>query len=156
MLAFIDYLIQWLMDNVTTTQNLTWIFGDPGASELMNLPAGYVVPLFDTIEPLSNQVDTDTYAIPILVVDDVAAYGPPIANVNAPGAFEQPGYRNLMTYGEAIRDALRNGGASITFNGIVATSQVPAINYVFINIDGKNYRGVRVALQVIQRRHRES
>lgn len=156
MLTFLNYLLSWLLENVSTSPTITWVLGDPGASQPEALPMGYVVPLFDTVKPLSAGVDTDTYAIPILIVDDVAAYGPAVPNDQAPGTNVQPGYIKLMQYGETIRDALRAGGAAITFNGVAATSNVPAINYVWIQIDGKPYRGARIALQVQQRRARSA
>jgi hypothetical protein len=156
MSQFLLYLLGWLLANVNTGSQpaITWILGDPGASAPDNLPIAYVVPLFDTVAPYSNGVDMDTYAIPILVIDDLAAYGAPIANPDAEGTLVQPGWLNLMQYAETIRDTLRDNGASITFNGVAATSTIPAINYVWVTIDNQPYRGARVALQVQQRRFR--
>lgn len=117
------------------------------------LPYAYLVPLWDNVQPLSG-IDKDTYVVPLLIVDDLHRYGPPIPNVNVPGAFEQPGYRVLMQYGQAVRSALRAGGAAITQGGIAATSQVPAITFVWVRIDNKPYRGVRLSYVVQQRRNR--
>lgn len=147
-------LLAFLLANVPMPSTMAWILGDPGMSAPTSLPFGYVPPLFDTVKAYSAQTDMDTYGIPILIVDDLHNYGPPVANANAPGTFEQPGYRKLMQYGQAVRTALRAGGAAITVEGIAATSSVPAISYVWLEIDKKPYRGVRIALQVQQRRHR--
>lgn len=117
------------------------------------LPFGYVVPLFDTVKALSG-IDMDTYAIPILVVDDLHNYGDPTPNPNAPGTLQQPGYRKLMQYGQAVRQALRAGGAGITVGGIAATSIIPAVSYAWVKVDETPYRGVRIALQAQQRRAR--
>jgi hypothetical protein len=153
--AFLDWLLAWLLANVQiSSPAITWVLGDPGVSAPTSLPLGYVPPLWDNVAPLSNGVDMDTFAVPILVVDDLAAYGAPIENTNAPGTFEQPGYRRLMQYGQAVREALRNGGAGITLEGVVATSGVPTLDYVWLTIDKKAYRAVRVALLVQQRRPR--
>lgn len=150
-----DYLLAWLFANVQiSAPAITWILGDPGVSAPTALPMAYVPPLWDNVAPLSNGVDMDTFAVPILCIDDLSAYGQPIPNANAAGTLEQPGYRRLMQYGQAIREALRFGGASITFNGVVATSGIPTIDYVWLTIDKKTYRGVRVALLVQQRRLR--
>lgn len=151
---FLDNLLAFLLANVSTSPALTWILGDPGMSAPQSLPMGYVVPLFDTVTPLSAGVDMDTYAVPILIVDDLHNYGTPVQSSHAPGTWEQPGYRKLMEMGQAVRFALRDGGAAITQDGTVATSTVPAISYVWLKIDNKPYRGVRVALQVQQRRYR--
>lgn len=151
---FLDALLAFLLTKVVTTPSISWILGDPGMSAPSSLPFGYVPPLFDTVKPLSAGVDMDTYGVPILIVDDLHNYGPPVANQNAPGTLEQPGYRKLMQFGQATRDALRDGGAAITLNGITATSTVPAITYVWAPIDNKPYRGVKVALTVQQRRAR--
>lgn len=150
-----QYLLGWLLENVDGMPGrLKWVLGDPGASKPQSLPIVFIAPLFDTVKPLSNGVDTDTYVIPILLLDDFADYGPPVENPDAAGTYVQPGYVTLMTYAESIRDALRYNGASITFNGTVATSQVPAISYPWVLIDSKPYRGARIALQVTQRRMR--
>lgn len=114
-----------------------------------------MVPLFDQVKALSG-IDMDTYVVPMLLVDDLHAYGPPVTNQNVPGALEQPGYRKLMQYGQIIRNELRAGGAGITVGGIAATTQIPAISYVWVGIDNKQYRGVRIALQVSQRRARQA
>lgn len=151
---FLDLLMAWLLAHAVTTPAMTWILGDVGMSAPTALPMAYVAPLWDGVKPYSNGVDMDTYAVPILCVDDLHNYGAPVENQNAPGTFEQPGYRKLMEYGQAIRDALRFGGESITVDGFAATSTVPAINYVWVEIDKKPYRGVRVALLVQQRRLR--
>lgn len=151
---FLDNLLAFLLAKVTTSPVITWILGDPGMSAPTALPMGYVPPLFDTVLPYSAGVDMDTYGVPIVIVDDLHNYGPPIPNVNVPDVFEQPGYRKLMQFGQATRFALRNGGAAITQGGYVATSQVPAISYVWLKIDNKPYRGVKVALEVQQRRLR--
>jgi hypothetical protein len=151
--AFLDALLAFLLANVNATPTISWILGDPGMSSPTALPFGYVVPLFDTVKPLSG-IDMDTYAIPILVVDDLHNYGDPVENVHALGTLEQPGYRKLLEYGQAVRTALRAGGAAITVDGIAATSAVPAISYVWATIDSTPYRGVRIALQVQQRRAR--
>lgn len=151
--AFLDLLLAFLFANVTTTPTITWILGDPGVSAPFALPMGYVPPLWDQVKPHSG-VDMDVYAVPILVIDDLHAYGAPIPNVNAPGTFEQPGYRKLMQYGQTVRQTLRRGGQGITVGGVLATSSIPAINYVWVTIDNKPYRGVRVALEAQQRRAR--
>lgn len=151
---FLDLLLAFLLANVTTTPGITWILGDPGMSAPTSVPMGYVPPLFDTVAGLSTGVDMDTYGVPILVIDDFHNYSEPIANAHAPGTFEQPGYRKLMQFGQAVRGALRDGGAAITQGGYVATSSIPAISYVWLKIDNKPYRGVRIALQVQQRRAR--
>lgn len=149
------HLLGWLLDNVDGMPGtFQWVFGDPGASAPQSLPIGFVAPLFDSVTPLSNGVDTDTYLIPILILDDLAAYGAPIDNPEAPGTLVQPGYLNLMDYAETVRDTLRAGGSSITFEGVAATSRVPAISYPWVVIDSKPYRGARIALQVRQRRFR--
>jgi hypothetical protein len=157
--ALLDILAAFLATNVVTTPAITWIIGDPGQSAPTSLPFGYIVPLFDTVKGYTSGlhgVDMDTYMIPILVVDDLHNYGPPTANQNAPGTFEQPGYRKLMQYGQAVRGAHRgSAGAGIVLGGSVATSAVPAISYVWVTIDSKPYRGVRVALQFQQRRSRQ-
>lgn len=150
--AFLDALLRFLLANVSLTPAIAWILGDPATSAPTSLPFGYAVPLWDSVKPLSAGVDMDTYVAPILVVDDMHAYGPPIANTNAAGAMEQPGYRKLMQYGQAVRQALRAMGPGITVGGLAATSQVPSISYVWLTIDNKAYRGVRLALQVQQRR----
>lgn len=152
--AFLDSLLAYLVAQLAGSWPTTaaFILGDPGTSAPSSLPFVYVVPLWDAVKPLSAGVDMDTYVAPILIVDDMHAYGPPIANVNVAGALEQPGYRKLMQYGQDVRAALRAGGAGITVGGIAATSQVPSISYVWLKIDNKAYRGARVALQVQQRR----
>lgn len=150
---FLDYLLGWLLVNVVTTPALTWILGDPGVSAPTSLPMAYVPPLWNSIKALSG-IDMDTYAVPILIIDDLHNYGPPIENVNAPGTLEQPGYRKLMQFGQTTRDALRAQGPGITLGGVAATSAVPAIKFVWVNIDDKPYRGVQVALVVQQRRAR--
>lgn len=154
----LDLLAAFLAANVTTTPDITWIIGDPGMSAPTSLPFGYIVPLWDSVKPLSgglHGVDMDTYAIPLLVVDDLHNYGAPVANANAAGTFEQPGYRKLMQFGQAIRAAHRGpSGAGIVLGGAVATSAIPAISYVWVKIDETPYRGVRVALQIQQRRSR--
>lgn len=153
--AYLDALLQFLVTNLLpslpTTTGL--ILGDPGTSAPNSLPFIYVVPLFDSVKPYSG-IDMDTYVIPILLVDDLNAYGAPIPNVNVPGAFEQPGYRKLMEWGQLVRQVLRASGPGITLEGIAATSQIPALSYVWASIDNKSYRGVRTALQVQQRRAR--
>ena len=116
----------------------------------------YVIGLFNTLKPLSAGVDMDTYIVPIVVLDDFSAYGPPVANVNVPDAFEQPGYRKLMQSAEAIRDELRAGGAGITLEGNIATSALPAISRVWLNIDNKTYQGMRIVVQAQQRRPRQA
>lgn len=151
---FLDALLAFLVANVVTTPAISWILGDPGMSAPTSLPFAYVPPLFNTVKPLSAGVDMDTYGVPILIVDDLHNYGPPVASTHAVGTLEQPGYRKLMQFGQATRDALRNGGAAITLNGIIATSTVPAITFVWAPIDNKPYRGVKVALTVQQRRAR--
>ena len=154
----LDALASFLAQNVQTTPAITWILGDPGMSAPTSLPFGYIVPLWDSVKPLSgglHGVDMDTYAVPLLVVDDLHNYGPPTANANAPGTLEQPGYRKLMEFGQAIRAAHRGAtGQGIVLGGAIATSTIPAISYVWAKIDGKPYRGVRVALTLQQRRSR--
>lgn len=155
---YLDALLAFLLANVDTSDignggAISWIIGDPGMGNPQSLPYGFVVPLWDNVEPLSG-IDQDTYLIPILVVDDLHKYGAPIENTNAPGTYEQPGYRVLMQMGQAVRQALRAGGKGITTGGIAATSNVPAINFVWVKIGDKPYRGVRLAYQVQQRRAR--
>lgn len=150
---FLDLLLAFLLANVSTTPTISWILGDPGTSAPTSLPMGYVPPLWDQVKAYSG-IDMDTYAVPILVIDDLHAYGPPIPNANAPGTLEQPGYRNLMRYGQTVRQALRHGGQGITVGGVAATTAIPAINYVWVTIDNTPYRGVRVALEAQQRRAR--
>lgn len=156
---FLDLLLAFLLTNVDTGSigagnAISWIIGDPGMGAPGTLPFGFVVPLWDSVQPMASGIDDDTYVVPILIVDDLHKYGPPIENVNAPGTLEQPGYRVLMQLGQAVRGALRAGGAGITVEGVVATSVVPAINFVWTKIDNKPYRGVRIAYQVQQRRAR--
>jgi hypothetical protein len=157
---FLDALLQFLITYVAPKMPsaTAFILGDPGTSAPTSLPFVYLVPLFDAVKPLSNGVDMDTYVVPMLVVDDMHQYGPPVqnANVSSPQALEQPGYRKLMQYGQTFRDELRAGGQAITQDGIAATSTVPAISYVWVKIDNKQYRGVRIALQVEQRRPRQA
>lgn len=150
---FLDLLSAFLLAHVTTSPAITWVIGDPGMAAPTSLPVGFLVPLWDHVEALSG-IDKDTYLAPILIVDDLHKYGDWVENANAPGTFEQPGYRTLMQMGQATRAALRAGGAGITINGVAATSVIPAINFVWVSIDSKPYRGVRLALQVQQRRAR--
>lgn len=154
--AFLDALMAFLVAHVAPQLPAAagLILGDPGQSAPTSLPFLYLVPLFDAVKPYSTGVDMDTYVVPMLLVDDLNAYGPPIPHENVAGALEQPGYRKLMQYGQIVRDELRAGGSAITVNGIAATSTVPAISYVWVGIDNKQYRGVRIALQVQQRRNR--
>lgn len=157
--AFLDSLIAFLAAEVVTTPAITWILGDPGMASPTSLPMGYVVPLWDSVAPCSgglHGVDMDTYAIPILVIDDLHNYGSTATpNANAPGTLELPGYRKLMEFGQTVRNALRGpNGAGIVLGGVIATSQVPAISYVWLKIDSKPYRGVRIAYQAMQRRSR--
>jgi hypothetical protein len=155
--AFLDALAAFLLAHVVPSMPSTTqvILGDPGTSAPTKLPVIYIAPLFDGVKPLSNGVDMDTYICPILVVDDLHAYGPPIPNPNVPSAFEQPGYRKLLQYGQTVRQELRAGGTAITQGGLIATSVPPAISYVWLKIDDKPYRGVRVALVAQQRRNRQ-
>lgn len=150
--AFLDSLLAFLVANVSTTPSITWILGDPSTSIPTSLPFGYVIPLWDNVKPYASMTDMDTYAVPILIVDDVHNYAPPITNVNVAGALEAPGYRKLMQYGQTVRDALRGGGAGVTVEGIAATSAVSSIRYVWPQIDKKFYRGVQLAFVVQQRR----
>lgn len=156
---YLDLLQSFLIANVITSAigdgaAVTWIIGDPGMSAPTSLPVGYLVPLWDNVAPISNGVDMDTYIVPLLIIDDLHKYGPPVENANAPGGLEQPGYRVLMQYGQATRAALRAGGAAITLDGSIATSVLPAINFVWVAIDKKPYRGVRLAVSAQQRRSR--
>ena len=154
----LDILAAFLAANVQTSPAISWIIGDPGQSSPTSLPFGYIVPLFDTVRGYSSGlhgVDMDTYGIPLLIVDDLHNYGAPVANANAAGTLEQPGYRKLMQFGQAVRSAHRgSAGAGIVLGGAVATSKVVAITYHFLTIDAKPYRGVRVALEIQQRRSR--
>lgn len=154
----LDLLAAFLAANVVTTPSIQWVIGDPGMSSPTSLPFGYIIPLWDTVKPLSgglHGVDMDTYAIPLLVVDDLHNYGPPVPNQNAPGTDEQPGYRKLIQFGQTIRAAHRGpSGAGIVLGGAIATSNVAGISYVWVKIDSKPYRGVRVALTLQQRRSR--
>lgn len=157
---FLDALMSFFITNVAPQMpaDTGFILGDPTTSAPTSLPFVYIVPLFDAVTPYSVQLDMDTYVVPILCVDDLQAYGPPIPNVNVTSsqAFEQPGYRKLMQYGQIIRKELRAGGAAITMGGIVAASTVPAISYVWAEIDNKPYRGVRLAFQVQERRGQQA
>ena len=154
--AFLDALLAFLVTHVgpLLPSAAGFILGDPSTSAPTTLPFVYVVPLFDTVKPYSSGVDMDTYIAPILIVDDLQAFGPPITHANVPGAFEQPGYRKLMQYGQAVRQELRAGGAGITIGGIAATTTIPSLSYAWMKIDEKPYRAVRIALQVQQRRVR--
>ncbi len=155
--AFLDILAAFLCVRVATTPALTWILGDPGMSAPSTLPFGYIIPRLDKVLPRSGGlggVDMDTYTVPILVVDDLHRYGPP---VQTPGQayFEQPGYRKLLGYGQAVRGALRGpSGAGIVLGGAIATSAIPEISYVWAVIDDKPYRGVRLTVTAQQRRSR--
>lgn len=156
--SFIDSLAAFLLANITWSAigegNAPQIMiGDPGMSAPTGFPMIYLVPLWDNVTPYSG-IDKDAYVVPILIIDDLHKYGPPIANANAAGTYEQPGYRYLMQYGQAVRAALRAGGAGITQEGIAATSNVPAITYVWLRVDNKVYRGVRLSFVVQQRRGR--
>lgn len=155
---FLDALIAFLVAHVGPQLPGTtgFILGDPTTSAPTSLPFVYIVPLYDSVKPYAVATDEDTYVIPILLVDDLQAYGAPIPNINVAGAFEQPGYRKLMQWGQIIRAELRAGGAAITMGGISMTSVVPAISYVWAQIDNKPYRGVRIALQVQQRRAQQA
>lgn len=150
---YLDALLAFLIANVSTTPAISWILGDPGQSAPTSLPFGYIFASFDGVKALSG-IDMDTYMVPILVVDDLHAYGPPVPNINVEGAFEQPGYRHLLQYAQTVRAALRAGGLGITTGGIAATSIVPAIRYPWLRIDNKPYRGALIAFQVQQRRAR--
>lgn len=151
-----DTLQAFLIDNVDTSGigtggAITWSIGDVGQTDPDVLPAGFLIPYFDTVDPLTNGLDKDTYVVPILVIDDLHQYGPTVSNPNVPGGFEQPGYRVLMQYGAAVRTVLRGGGAGITLEGEIATSVISAINYVWVKIGETPYRGARLAVQAQQR-----
>lgn len=140
-----------LMPSTTTV-----ILGDPMTSAPTALPFIYIIPMFDGVKPLSAGVDMDTYIVPIIVVDDMNAYGAPVPNVNVAGALEQPGYRKILEYCQTVRQELRAGGTAITQGGVAATSTIPAISYAWMTIDNKPYRAGRLALQVQQRRARNA
>jgi hypothetical protein len=154
--AFIDILQAYLIANVDTSGignggAITWTIGDVGQVTGDALPAGLLIPFFDSPEIYSAGVDMDTMVVPLLVVVDLHEYGPAIANANAAGGFEQPGYRVLLKYGEAIRAALRQGGKGITLGGDIATSMLPVMNFVWLEIGKTPYRGVRLVIQAQQR-----
>jgi hypothetical protein len=119
------------------------------------LPAGYVIPMFDAVKPYSAGVDMDTYVVPIIILDDLNAYGPPVPNVNVAGAMEQPGYRKILEFCQTVRGELRAGGQAITQGGLAATSTIPAISYAWMTVNGTTYRAGRLAFQVQQRRSRQ-
>lgn len=153
---YIDNLQQFLITNLNTTAignggAITWTIGDVGMADPSVLPAGFLIPYFDTVEPYSNGLDKDTYVVPLLVVEDLHKYGPAVPNVNVSGGFEQPGHRVLTQYGDAIRTILRAGGAGITLGGQVSTSVVSGIRHVWVRIAEKPYRGVRLVVQATQR-----
>ncbi len=156
MQAFIDALLAFLVQYIAPQMpsQTQFIFGDPMTSAISQLPTVFVVPMFDAVKPYSGGADMDTYIVPIIVLDDLNAYGPPVANVNVDGALEQPGQRALTQSCELIRDALRAGGAGITVKGVAATSTIPSISYAWLKIDNKVYRAGRIAFQVQQRRMR--
>lgn len=154
--AFIDVLQSYLINEVDTTGignggAITWTIGDTGQTTADTLPAGLLIPFFDNPEIYTAGSDMDTMVVPLLVVVDLHEYGPPVANANVSGGFEQPGYRVLLQYGEAMRKAFRQGGAGITLGGDIATSMLPVMNFVWVKIADKPYRAVRLVVQAKQR-----
>jgi hypothetical protein len=154
--AFMDTLQGFLITNVDTSEignggAITWTLGDVGQTDPSTLPAGFLIPYFDTVTPYSNGLDMDTYATPIMVIEDLHKYGAPVANQNVEGGMEMPGYRVLMQYADAIRQAFRSGGTGITLEGNIATSLIAAVTYPWVTIGDKPYRGVRLAVQAQQR-----
>lgn len=159
--AFIDAVQQFLITNLDTSTigtgaQVTWTIGDVGMVRPETLPCGLLVPHFDTQEPYSAGIDKDTYLVPILIVSDLHEYAEPVANNNVAGGFEQPGYRTLMQYAQAVRQVLRDGGRGITLNGLIATSVLPATNFVWVQVGQKPYRAARLAFQATQRVPRTS
>lgn len=150
--ALVQFMVTYVLPHLPGTAQI--VLGDPMTSAPQQLPTVYVVPMFDAVKPYSNGVDMDTYIVPIIVLDDLNAYGAPIQNVNVAGAFEQPGQRKILEWCQTIRQELRAGGAAITVGGIVATSNVPSISYAWMKVDNKVYRAGRIAFQVSQRRAR--
>lgn len=156
--AFLDNLQAYLIANVQTSaigsgQPITWILGDPGQGAPNKHPFGFIIPHWDSVAAYASGVDKDTFIAGILVIDGLHKYGPAETNPNVEGGFEQPGYRVQMQYGQAVRKALRAGGAGVTLEGTLATSVVPTIRYVWPMIDKKPYRGAFLALQAQQRRN---
>lgn len=158
--GFIDAVQAYLIANVDTSSigtgaPLSWTIGgveqsQPGTT--VPLPAGFLIPFFDSPEPYSAGVDMHTMVLPIQIIVDLHEYGPPAASTVNEGGFEQPGYRVLMQYVETVTSVLRNGGKAITLNGLIAASFVPVgAQFVWVQIGGKWYRAARLALQAQRR-----
>jgi hypothetical protein len=153
--AFLDKLANYLATDPhgKGTAAVTWILGDTGTSELQTWPVGYITPFNDEIQPLTggvNGVDKDTYLVPLFIVDDLHRYGEPV-QTQGQQYMEQPGYRSLLQYAQAVRAAVR---ANITLDGVIATSRVIEIRYVQLKLAERLLRAARVTIQAQQRRGR--
>lgn len=157
---FLDAVAQILTQGVdwtgVTTPVQQWILGDMGMGAPTALPFGYIIPSLDKVIPFTggiHGVDMDEYLIDLIVVDDLHKYGSPVPQQSGQAGswLEQPGYRNLLRIGQAIRAAFR---ANITLGGNIAKSSEPKIQYVPVVIDNKSYRGLRITIDASMRRGR--
>lgn len=143
--------------------DVTWIVGDVGMSDPENLPFGFIIPLNDQVATYSanglpggvHGVDKDQFTIPMLIVHAQHQYAAPVVNTSPTQSgspfLEQPSYRDLLRLGQNVRKAFR---ANITLDGLITTSRVSELRYVLAVIDAKEYRAVRLTLEVAQRRQR--
>jgi hypothetical protein len=178
---FLDMLAYVLCTSSSSlVSDILWILGDIGMGAPPKLPFGYISPVNESVlwytadgRPgggggLAAGLDDWTIPVALTVAFAPQQYVPPVtatppfgspltAVALAAGGFpaatyaEQPTFRQAMATGEAIKATLRE---NITMGGEVATTRITESRYILVEIQGKQYRCMRISIATQQRRVR--
>jgi hypothetical protein len=163
----------YLLATSEFTSDVDWILGDPGMGAPQDIPFGYVSCLNEQVKwytanggqggIASGPSGVDDWNMQVVITVAYAQHQyvkPTTANPSAGSAFsalgdlpyqEQPQWRAAQILVQKVKGALRS---NIVVGGFVATTNVVESKPQLINLDGRLYRAMRLAVSTQQRRRR--